>query len=530
MSVPALHQRPAWAALKKHHQKMKRVQLRQLFAKDHQRGERLAVEAAGLYFDYSKNRISDETMKLLLQLAQESGLRDRIDAMFRGDKINTSEKRAALHVALRAPRGGSILHDGQNVVPEVHAVLDKMADFSQRVRSGTWKGHTGKRIRNVINVGIGGSDLGPVMAYEALKHYSERSLTFRFVSNVDGMDFAEAVLGLDPAETLFIISSKTFTTVETMTNAHTARDWLLAGLNREPSAALHPAIRSSRFFQSGLFGWKPPLSDTQTAEIAASKQIIYDGFRSALAGGAPAGKAGILVDEQFGAAILLAAAAAGIATACPAERSGQDEFDFEYGKDFARHIEAFKPTFCKVLVRYNPEGDRALNQRQAGQLKRLSDYLAARDRSRFMFELLVPPEKQQLDRLKGDKKAYDLELRPRLMAAAMRELQAAGVEPDLWKIEGLDRAEDCQAIVAAARADGRDDVGCIVLGRGEDDHKVRGWLSVAAKVPGFIGFAVDRTVFWNPLVAWHAGKATREDAATQIASRYREFVDLFEES
>jgi len=255
MSVPALHQRPAWAALKKHHQKMKRVHLRQLFAKDRQRGERLAVETAGIYFDYSKNRITDETLGLLFQLAQESGLREHIDAMFRGDKINTSEKRAVLHVALRAPRGASILHDGQNVVPEVHAVLDKMAVFSDRVRTGAWKGHTGKRIRNVINVGIGGSDLGPVMAYEALRHYSERAMTFRFVSNVDGSDFAEAVLGLDPAETLFIISSKTFTTLETMTNAHTARDWLLAGLNGESAAtAKHFVAVSTNAQEVAKFG------------------------------------------------------------------------------------------------------------------------------------------------------------------------------------------------------------------------------------------------------------------------------------
>ena len=236
MTTSALRMRPAWAALKKHHQKMKRVHLRQLFAKDRERGERMAVEAAGIYFDYSKNRITDETLGLLLQLAGESGLRDHIDAMFRGDKINVSEKRAVLHVALRAPRGASILHDGQNVVPEVHAVLDKMAAFADRLRGGAWTGHTGKRIRNVINIGIGGSDLGPVMAYEALKHYSERAMTFRFVSNVDGTDFAEAVHDLDPAETLFIVSSKTFTTLETMTNAHTARDWLLAGLKGEQAA------------------------------------------------------------------------------------------------------------------------------------------------------------------------------------------------------------------------------------------------------------------------------------------------------
>jgi glucose-6-phosphate isomerase len=241
--------------LKKHHQKIRRTHLRQLFAKDRERGQRLVVEAAGVYFDYSKNRITDETLGLLLQLAQESGLRDRIDAMFRGEEINTSEKRAVLHVALRAPRGASIIHDGQNVVPEVHAVLDKMAAFADRLRSGDWKGHTGKRIRNVINIGIGGSDLGPVMAYEALKHYSERSMTFRFVSNVDGTDFAEAVQGLDPGETLFIVSSKTFTTLETMTNAHTARDWLLAGLGGEQAAtAKHFVAVSTNAQEVAKFG------------------------------------------------------------------------------------------------------------------------------------------------------------------------------------------------------------------------------------------------------------------------------------
>src|SRR5215216_3387701 len=255
MSVPALHLRPAWALLKKHHQKNRRTHLRQLFAKDRERGQRLVAEAAGIYFDYSKNRITDETLALLLQLAQESGLRERIDAMFRGEEINTSEKRAVLHVALRAPRGASIVHDGQNVVPEVHAVLDKMAAFADRLRSGEWKGQTGKRIRNVINIGIGGSDLGPVMAYEALKHYSERSLTFRFVSNVDGTDFAEAVQGLDPAETLFIVSSKTFTTLETMTNAHTARDWLLAGLGGDEAAvARHFVAVSTNAAEVAKFG------------------------------------------------------------------------------------------------------------------------------------------------------------------------------------------------------------------------------------------------------------------------------------
>ena len=283
-------------------------------------------------------------------------------------------------------------------------------------------------------------------------------------------------------------------------------------------------------FQTKMFGWKGALTAEQTAEVAAAKQVIYDGFQAALAGGVPEQKAGILVDEQFGAAILHDAAQRGYTTACPAEKSGQDEFDFEYGEQFARHIEAFNPTFCKVLVRYNPEGDRTLNRRQAGRLKRLSDYLAHANRSLFMFELLVPAEKAQLEALKGDKKAYDLEVRPRLMVEAIRELQAAGVEPDLWKIEGLDRREDCQKIVATARAGGRDHVGCIVLGRGENDSKVREWLGVAAKVPGFVGFAVGRTVFWDPLVSWHAGKATRDEAAGRIASRYREFVNLFEES
>jgi glucose-6-phosphate isomerase len=255
MSVLALRMRPAWASLEKHYQKMKGVHLRELFAEDRERGTRLAVEGAGIYLDYSKNRITDETLRLLLQLAQESGLQDRIDAMFRGDKINVSENRAVLHVALRAPRGASIIHDGQNVVPEVHAVLDKMADFAHRLRNGAWKGHTGKRIRNVINIGIGGSDLGPVMAYEALRHCSERAMTFRFVSNVDSTDFAEAVRDFDPAETLFIISSKTFTTLETMTNAHTARDWLLAGLKgKEPAIARHFVAVSTNAEEVAKFG------------------------------------------------------------------------------------------------------------------------------------------------------------------------------------------------------------------------------------------------------------------------------------
>ena len=225
----SLTARPAWKALAAHYKKIQALHLRKLFADDPKRGQRMTVEAAGLFLDYSKNRATDQTIQLLLKLAGESGLRDRIDAMFAGEKINITEKRAVLHVALRAPRNATILVDGRNVMPDVHAVLDKMAGFVNRVRSGEWKGHTGKRIRNVVNIGIGGSDLGPVMAYEALRYYSERSITFRFVSNVDGIDLVEATRDLDPAETLFIVSSKTFTTMETMTNAQSARDWLLAG-------------------------------------------------------------------------------------------------------------------------------------------------------------------------------------------------------------------------------------------------------------------------------------------------------------
>src|SRR3974390_1422718 len=228
-AIAPLTKRPAWKALEAHYQEVRKLHLRDLFANDAGRGERMTARAVGLYLDYSKNRITDETLTLLLQLGEESGLQARIDAMFRGEKINITEKRAVLHVALRAPRGASVVVDGENVVPEVHAVLDKMSAFSDRVRSGAWLGHTGKRIRNVINVGIGGSDLGPVMAYEALRHYSQRDMTFRFVSNIDGSDLAEAVQDLDPSETLFIISSKTFTTLETITNAHTAREWALKG-------------------------------------------------------------------------------------------------------------------------------------------------------------------------------------------------------------------------------------------------------------------------------------------------------------
>jgi glucose-6-phosphate isomerase len=250
-----LTERPAWKALAAHHQNVRGLHLRKLFADDPKRGERMTVEAVGLFLDYSKNRITDDTVKLLTELAEESGLSSRIDAMFLGEKINITEKRAVLHVALRAQRGASIIVDGKNVVPEVYVVLDKMADFSNRVRSGAWKGHTGKRIRNIVNIGIGGSDLGPVMAYEALKYYSDRAMTFRFVSNIDGTDFAEAVHDLDPGETLFIASSKTFTTLETMTNAHTARAWSVAGLGGdEKSVAKHFVAVSTNASEVAKFG------------------------------------------------------------------------------------------------------------------------------------------------------------------------------------------------------------------------------------------------------------------------------------
>ena len=266
-------------------------------------------------------------------------------------------------------------------------------------------------------------------------------------------------------------------------------------------------------FQKTMFGWTGALTPARTAEIAA---------------GVAKEKAGILVDEQFGAAILRDAAAHGYSTSCPAEKSGQDEFDFEYGDDFPRHVEAFRPTFCKVLVRYNPEGDTALNLRQCERLRRLSEYLASAGHSRFMFELLVPATAAQVARVKGDRRAYDRELRPGLMAQAIRQLQDAGVEPDVWKIEGLDGRALCEGVVATARRGGRDHVGCIILGRGEDDAKVRNWLMTAAGVPGFIGFAVGRTTFWDPLIDWRAKKTTREAAVAEIARRYREWVGIFE--
>jgi myo-inositol catabolism protein IolC len=286
-------------------------------------------------------------------------------------------------------------------------------------------------------------------------------------------------------------------------------------------------------FQTGLFGWKGSLTPEQTAEVCAAKAVVYDGFKAALAGGVPKEKAGILVDEQFGADILKDAVAHGYSVSCPAEKSGQDEFDFEYGDQFGEHIEKVNPTFCKVLVRYNPEGPKELNQRQTARLKRLSDYLKSKNRM-FMYELLVPAEKSQLAALGSDEKAakkrYDLEVRPGLMVRTIHEQQDAGVEADVWKIEGLDRREDCEKIVAAARRGGRDKVGCIILGRGENDQKVREWLSVAAPVAGFIGFAVGRTSFWDPLVSWKADRSKRDASVKEIARRYREWCDTFDKA
>jgi glucose-6-phosphate isomerase len=295
-STAPLTRRPEWATLQEHYQKIKEVHLRQLFADDPTRGERLTAEAVDLYFDYSKHRITDETIRLLVQLAEACGLRDRIDAMFRGDKINLTEERAVLHVALRAPKGRSILVDGEDVVPQVHQVLDHMAEFATQVRSGAWKGHTGKRIRHVINIGIGGSDLGPVMAYEALKAYSARDMTFRFVSNVDGTDFAEATRDLDPAETLFIISSKTFTTLETMTNAHTARDWSLRALGDEKAIAKHfvavstdvPEVTKFGIDTANMFGFWDWVGGRYSMDSAIGLSTMIaigpDHFRAMLAG------------------------------------------------------------------------------------------------------------------------------------------------------------------------------------------------------------------------------------------------------
>jgi myo-inositol catabolism protein IolC len=281
-------------------------------------------------------------------------------------------------------------------------------------------------------------------------------------------------------------------------------------------------------FRKKMFGWKEPLTPEQTSTITAMKQVIYDGFQRAIAEKVPREKAGILVDETFGASILADAVNKGLITACSAEKSGLNEFDFEYGEEFGKHIEALRPTFCKVLVRYNPEGNRELNRRQTARLRLLSEFLHGKSESYYMFELLVLPEPSQLEKLGGDKDRYDSELRPSLMVEAIEQLQDAGVEPDLWKIEGLDRRGDCQSVVAAARRNGRDRVGCIVLGRGEDEQKVHEWLTTAAGVDGFVGFAVGRTVFWEPLTALRDSKVSRDAAVNEISRRYAEFVEIFE--
>ncbi len=275
-----------------------------------------------------------------------------------------------------------------------------------------------------------------------------------------------------------------------------------------------------------VFGFHEPMSADQIAVVAASKQVIYEGYQAAVAAGAPREKSGILVDEEFGEAILRDARSRGFITAMPTEKSGQHEFDFQYGDDFAKHIEAFDPTFTKVLVRYNPEGDQIGNRRQLERLKRLSDYLHAHERL-YMFEMLVPAEPDQLSKA-GSERAYDQTVRPGLMVRAIREIQDFGVEPDVWKIEGLDRREDCLTIVETARRNGRDRVGLIVLGRGEDEQKVIEWLRTAATVPGFIGFAVGRSTFLQPIVELRANKITREAGVQEIARRFQEWIEVFE--
>jgi myo-inositol catabolism protein IolC len=280
-------------------------------------------------------------------------------------------------------------------------------------------------------------------------------------------------------------------------------------------------------FEKGLYGWSGALSAEQTERIARTKEVIYDAFKLALTKGLAKERAGILVDEQFGAAILRDAVKNGYISAMPAEKSGQPEFQFEYGEQWAAHIEAFRPTFSKVLVRYNPEDDEAMNRRQAARLKLLGDYCHSHG-VYFMFELLVPATHEQMDRIEGDQHIYDTDLRPSLMLDTIKELQAAGVEPDVWKIEGLDRREDCEKMAQTARRDGRDNVGCIILGRGSNEQKVVEWLRNASGVPGFIGFAVGRTSFWEPLVSLRDGKIARERAVEQIAQRYLEWVGTFE--
>jgi len=280
---------------------------------------------------------------------------------------------------------------------------------------------------------------------------------------------------------------------------------------------------------SGLFGWKEPLTVEQMVTVAHSKHVIYDGFQQAIADQVPKDRVGILVDEEFGAALLRDAASKGYITVVSVEKSGQEEFEFAYGEDFAQHIEAFHPTFAKVLVRYNPQGDAALNQRQVGRLTRVSDYLH-RTQTLFMFELLVPASLLQLEQVEGDTSAYDLQLRPRLMMQAIQALQDAGVEPDVWKIEGLDRQEECVKVVEMARRGGRNSVGLIVLGRGAERDRVVRWLKTAARVPGFIGFAVGRTSFWQPLLDVEAKRISRGEAATHIAHNFEEWIHIFEEA
>ncbi|AOB32668.1 IolC myo-catabolism protein [Bordetella sp. H567] len=280
-------------------------------------------------------------------------------------------------------------------------------------------------------------------------------------------------------------------------------------------------------YVKSMFNFKPPLTAAQQAQVEDSKQLIYEGFLKAAEGGLPKEHAGILVDEEFGTPILRDARKRGYVTALSVERSGSDEFHFEYGDDYADHIEEFDPTFAKVLVRYNPQDDDAMNQRQAGRLRRLSEYCRGANR-RLMFELLVPATEAQMSTVNGDKEAYDLRLRPNLMIEAMRALQEAGVEPDVWKIEGLDRREDCERVVEQARRGGRHRVSCIVLGRGADDSKVRGWLETAATVPGFIGFAVGRTSFFSAVADYEAKKASRDEAAQRIGTQYAQWVDIFE--
>jgi myo-inositol catabolism protein IolC len=280
-------------------------------------------------------------------------------------------------------------------------------------------------------------------------------------------------------------------------------------------------------YVTGMFGFTPPLTADQHQAVAASKQLIYDGFRQTLGDDVPIRCAAILVDEEFGADVLRDAITHGYVTALATEKSGSNEFEFEYGAAFAQHIEAFGPTFAKVLVRYNPENDTALNRRQTARLKQLSDYCRAADQL-FMFELLVPATKAQMDLVQADKQAYDLRIRPALMLQAIRVLQDAGVEPDVWKIEGLDRREDCERVVKIARRDGRHNVGCIVLGRGADEQKVVSWLETAASVPGFIGFAVGRTTFWDAVAGYEAQKTSRQEAVSRVAERYREWAAIFE--